>query len=65
MPKLKSARANPTGIMKNIKAKTILVRLNFFRLKFFSEGVKIKAPIHDPLKVAQAHVPGIEADNRH
>ena len=65
IPKLNPARAGAAGTMRNISAETTALRVNFLRINFFSERVKIKPSIDDPLKVAQAHVPEGEADNGH
>jgi len=72
MPKLNSACAIPADINKNrnVKAGTFCFNRessgnrDFFRV-FGLEGVEIKPPIKNPLQVPQAHVPGVEADNRH
>ncbi len=65
MPKLKSARKFPADTKKNKIAKAIELCFNFFRINSFLEGVKIQPPIENPLQIAQAHIPGVEADNWH
>ena len=65
MPKLNSARRGSAETSINRMAKAMMLCFNFFKINFFLEGVEINSPIENPLHIAQAYVPVVQADDGH